>query len=227
MAPQKFPAISLTFRPKGGLRRDMTDVILKFIDGKSKSCVVTTEMEGENKHLHAVMFLKKPVAKGDLFGVGKTFYHKVKDFMEETGSIYKVATVTKGCYNDDFVKYCKKNEDGTMDLLRDTHLLEEERMKYYVDIEPRSSFKYRGDPYACRIEQLWEESHPERSPVDAAELASFMAEQMYSARTLNIIYDSRQFKNKVRHIYRFMTMRENFQYDFCDGVTLDDYFGVN
>jgi len=221
MPPQKAGCISLTVRPKGGLRQQDLDSIIEFCESKTSSLHAVTEGEGDARHLHAALFLIKPTAPGDLFSKGKTFWNKIgKGICAETDSLYGVMVKAEVVYNDDwFGKYLQK--DPSRKVIRETAIPPEQRITHYVDRLPRKDYEYKGDPYFCNLEKMWYEMHPSRPPSSREEIDAFMACMMYRDRKINVIRNSRKLKETIRNLEMFIL--RSTRCTWMDGVTLDDY----
>jgi len=206
MAPQKFPAIALSVRPKGGISPEETSEIVKFCRRICESFSAVIETIGEDtstRHLHGILFLKKPTAIGDLFGKEKMFHRKMIKFCERSESIWSIYCKAVGAYNDDWCEeYLKK--DPSREVVADTHLQKEERMEYYVDRIPRTNTKYMGDEFFLTRERMWFEAHPDRKPVDIEEVARFLTCLMYCDRRIGVVQDPRRFKQQVRCLFQFI-----------------------
>lgn len=211
MPPVKAGCISLTIRPKGGLPQDYQDRILKFIDKYSSDSSCIIEMDDSSRHLHAALFLKKPTAPGDLFGKKKAFWRTVgRELEESTDSIYSVMLKAEVVYNDDWVeKYLTK--DGSAVTLRSLSMLKDQRLTHYVDRAP-SLESYKGDPYYCKLEKLWQEFNDDL-PKDTHEVSRFLCNMMFSERRINVISDPIRMKQKVRSLMMFLWQSTSYDYN--------------
>lgn len=224
-APQKFPCLTLTYRPKGGVTPFEINLIKDFCDKRCKFFTAVTEMVGDDpstKHVHAILFLKKPTAKADLFGQNKAFHNMMRTSMALSDSLFEVAIRSDGVYNDDFLsKYMTKvgsevfyDSSSMVDL--------QDRMEFYVDRQKKEpeSKTFEGDPYFLRREKLWYEMHPTRPPANYDEVGRFLACMMYRDRKIMVTRCPRKLKMEVRSLYHFM-MRST-ELDFHSNIDLHE-----
>lgn len=194
----KYLSYSITLRPKGGVTDSDVDLVKKITVKYCKFYLIITEKEGEARHVHAALYLKKETTSSSFNQMMKRVFEKT---LLERDSIWRFAYKSKPMYNDDFVTKYMAKEDNTKEI--DRHLPDVvERCSYYRDIADKRN-EYVADPFFHRLEQLYLEDIP-KGKIGAnpeptnEELKEWLGKMMYHERKIRIIRDSRKFRRVVK-----------------------------
>ena len=226
MPYKKYPVLAITLRPKDGISNNDIGQFKDLTKRYAEQACIITHKDHEERHIHAVWFLKEPRQVSDISGkkkpLGTAFHQK---WCELSGSIWEVAVKVKNCYNDDwFSKYLEDVKPG--DAPRVIHhnsvkFSKQERMTKYVDSEPKPG-QHIPNPDFVRWERMFKEDYPDNKDPSLADIEEFFTQHFYIKRDLKIIKDPRKFKSECHHLRKFILKESG--YPWHNGTVMAEYY---
>jgi hypothetical protein len=209
----KYLSYSITLRPCGGIIQEDIKSLCKIIKKYCKYAYAITEKEGEERHIHAALYLNKEKSVSAFNQIMKReFFISVV----ERESIWGVCYKGKPMYNDSFVNDYLINQvkDGKgktdkVEVLYENLPPNEKRLEYYKDIVPRKVNRNTGDPYFAKLERMYyehiehNELAPDRQPT-LQDMEHFICEMMFKHRRIKVITDSRKMRRVCKCLQRYI-----------------------
>lgn len=203
-----YKSFAITIRPRLGLNGDFDDAIMKWFRSHKLSAYVH-EMEDEARHLHGQIWLEEPK---DINDIRKAIYRISKKCLDPQGEWTPAAQRVqcggiKIAYNDDF---CKKYMNKDCIELEYANQPVLNTSTYYPSAEEQLKAQKKAtrvaDAYFNRLKDLWLEKNKNYTEwqFTSVDIADFYYDQMFRDKTIAVICDSRQRKQKAECLYHYI-----------------------
>ena len=202
----EYRAYAVTIRPRNGVTDEHVKSVAKFVRFRSEYYVMVTEKTGHERHIHAGLFLKKPMRKNKL-----NEYLTNLICFKELGFDEKrvIRQGTKIMYNCDWVNEYLDKEDDTVIVMK--NLPEEKHLEAYFPGEAEQQKAQRAarvnaakDAYFQMLEELWYQQMPPGTEICFNTTKDFLADNMYNKRTIKVLRDLRHISNTANHLVRYL-----------------------
>jgi len=196
---EKFRTYALTVRPRGGITDAQIALLEKFVRDKCEYYHMITEKTGFERHVHAALWLDKPVIRSNVVTMMMRLF---KDLDHDEKRVIREGI--KIMYNGDWTeKYLNKGDDTVVvcSSLPEGGFIE----SYFPKkVDPSVSKTPRCSLYYHELERLWYEHTPPGYEVHTMNTRNFLFNVMYNLRILPVIRDDKQIVQVSRHLCRWL-----------------------
>lgn len=226
MPYKKYPVLALTLRPREGIDSEDLNAFLYLSEKYAKQWCIITHKSDNERHIHAVWFLKEERQVSDISGkkkpLGTKFFQK---WCELGGSVWEVAVKVKNCYNDDwFTEYLEDEKPGDAPRVivsNTVKMSKQQRMDIYIDTQPKAN-RHVQNPEMEKWERMFKEDYPDISNPTVGDIEEFFTQHYYIKRDLKIVKDPRKFKSECHHLRKFISKESG--YPWHNGTVMAEYY---
>lgn len=197
---QKRLAFALTLRPRDGVTEDDLSEFISVARRLSKYCYVMTEMDGNNRHIHAALYLAKACTKGY---VNQAFLRRLPGLDSNERVVFQNGT--KLMYNDDFVQnYLTKDDDAVVHYSNLPELAELGGFYPSQTEQAQIQASKAVDPWYAKMELRWKDYCPPGTILDQESILRFLYHEMCVTRTIKIIPEHRKVCQRANLLYMYI-----------------------
>lgn len=216
----EYSAYAITIRPADGITDDQIQAVTKFIISRCDYYVIVTEKTGAARHLHAGLFLKKPVQKK----VINVRLRELKCFKALSNSEkYVMNKGTKIMYNRDFIdEYLTKGDDTE---IIDINAPPEDCSDYFPPPEEQdramrsARINTAKNAKLQELEELFlEHGPPHMSSFKVAK--NFLADMMFNKRLIKGYKDMRELNATATMFMHYVLKTTDLHAHECAQATL-------
>lgn len=200
-AVDKYKSFALTIRPKDGAGPVHDDLLCKFVQKYCEYYYVVSEKLGMDRHLHAGIFLKKPLSRGEVCTMLVRVYRELED--DEKRVLRQGVRIM---YNFDFISSYLDKDDDTEVVLN--CLPEEAHLESYwppSKAQAKAKAAAAVDKYYANLERLWYEHVSPGVEVRRETVRNFLFDMMYSKRLIRVIRDDKSILQTAKHLERYIS----------------------
>lgn len=196
---------ALTFRPQGGVTDTQISILLTWIRKAAEYFSIITEKEGDARHVHAAIFLRKASTRSNLT---ITLTRLFKSLTIEEKAVFQKGI--KSMYNSDFItNYMEKGDDT---IVIETNLPEIATLDSYFSEVPdqRKRGSTSTDPFYANLESLW---YLHKRPIEEcnpSNIRNFLMDMMNNKRTIRVIADNRKIFSISCALARYINKESSF-----------------
>lgn len=206
----EYRAYAITVRPHGGVTDDQIAGVLKMVRGKCDYYTVITEKTGEDRHLHAGLFLKKPIQRKYMNQCLKTLVC-FKDLTKNEQFV--LANGTKIMYNMDFVDNYMTKDDHTQ-LVAAEPPPDDIAVQYFPSEEEQKQamrsarINKAKNSHLAMLEEYWNEFYPDK-PKTQSNCTDHLASLMFEKRLIKGYRDMQTLKKTATMFFHYINKRAN------------------
>lgn len=221
----KSNSYAFTIRPRNGVAEGgkCEKALIKYVN-KQAHAVMIYEKEGHERHIHAQVWINRPVAKGDfkkqLLRIQQA---TVEDWDDTQAQVFKNKhgsdEAVKMCFNDDFWKEYLAKEDGIdgVNWLVNNPPPEEHTSDYYPSQEDQNKIKEKSNAVDKKFYK-WKTDYEEwlkTNQINAgsfdgnyvirhAHCAKFLADMMFHKKKYCVIVDAKARKQNCDALFHYI-----------------------
>jgi len=197
----KVKTFAITFRPRGGISDSQISSFVAWAKKKTQFHSIITEKLGEQRHLHAALWLEKAVANGNM---GVTLCRLFKDLDPEEKAVFKSGI--KVMYNSDWLTNYLSKGDDTVEISNNLPIEGPGYLESYYPptILPTKKGPGPTDPKYAHFEKLWYEHVPSDVEVTPLNCRHFLFRMMNKDRLIRVIEDDRKIMMISRALARYI-----------------------
>lgn len=180
-------SFAVTFRPLNGVTDEQCKKFVQWVKKHSTYYYVITEKTDSSRHIHAALFLAKPMRRSSLIITLPRLFPALT-FEERRVFMQGIKTM----YNYDWLgNYLEKGDDT---VVLERNLPERHLLDAYFEECPTPQKKGPSvcDPYFANLENLWHLHRGPASDPNPQEIRCFLMDMMNKTRVIKVIADNRK-----------------------------------
>ena len=204
MSKTAYKSYAITIRPKNGLHNELDDSVIAWIC-KHPCYRYVYEMEGEARHLHAQIWLDKPLQIDSI----RTAYYRIAKIHDPDWSPASKRVACQGikiAYNE-WKDYLNKTNDSIHKLPTNPPPDDDSWYPSLEEQEKAQRSKDRNaDAYFHRLRELWLEYNPDyvTHQFTNVDVATFYYQMMFDEKKIAVVRDHKMRKNNTTCLLHYI-----------------------